>query len=115
VGSLLVKNCHTLVTMNAAREEIRNGAILVRNGVIAQVGTTESVAYEADEVLDLRGRHVVLPGLINTHHHFYQTLTRVISVAQNCELFGWLQTLYPIWSGLTGGEGFSRLSLFREI
>lgn len=99
--TLLVKNSHTLVTMNAARDEISNGAILVRDGFIEQVGTTDTLPAEADEVLDLKGRHVVLPGLINTHHHFYQTLTRVIPAAQNCELFGWLQTLYPIWSHLT--------------
>jgi cytosine/adenosine deaminase-related metal-dependent hydrolase len=87
--------------MNAARDEIRNGAIFVRDGFIEQAGTTDTLPAQADEVLDLKGRHVVLPGLINTHHHFYQTLTRVIPAAQNCELFGWLQTLYPIWSHLT--------------
>ncbi len=101
MATLLVKNCHTLVTMNAARDEIRNGAIFVRDGFIEQAGTTDTLPAQADEVLDLKGRHVVLPGLINTHHHFYQTLTRVIPAAQNCELFGWLQTLYPIWSHLT--------------
>ena len=101
MATLLVKNSHTLVTMNAARDEIRNGAIFVRDGFIEQVGTTDTLPAQADEVLDLKGRHVVLPGLINTHHHFYQTLTRVIPAAQNCELFGWLQTLYPIWSHLT--------------
>jgi len=101
MATLLVKNSHTLVTMNGARDEIRNGAIFVRDGLIEQVGTTDTLPAQADEVLDLKGRHVVLPGLINTHHHFYQTLTRVIPAAQNCELFGWLQTLYPIWSHLT--------------
>jgi cytosine/adenosine deaminase-related metal-dependent hydrolase len=55
----------------------------------------------ADQVLDLQGRHVVLPGLVNTHHHFYQTLTRAIPAAQNVDLFSWLKTLYPIWSRLT--------------
>lgn len=101
MGTLLVKNIHTLVTMNAARAEIRGGAIFVRDNVIEQVGVTEALPPTADTVLDLRDRHVVLPGLVNTHHHFYQTLTRVIPAAQDCDLFRWLQTLYPIWSRLT--------------
>jgi 8-oxoguanine deaminase len=101
MGTLLVKNIHTLVTMNAAREELRDAALLIRDNVIEQVGPTASLPATADEVLDLRGRYVVLPGLVNTHHHFYQTLTRVIPAAQNCDLFGWLKTLYPIWSRLT--------------
>jgi 8-oxoguanine deaminase len=99
--TLLVKNIHTLVTMDAQRREIRHGAILVRDHVIEQVGTTAELPSTADEILDLSDRHVVLPGLVNTHHHFYQTLTRVIPAAQNCSLFNWLQTLYPIWANLT--------------
>jgi len=87
--------------MNAKREEIRDGALFARDGVIEHLGTTEALPKEADEVLDLRGRHVVLPGLINTHHHFYQTLTRAVREAQDCELFRWLETLYPIWANLT--------------
>jgi 8-oxoguanine deaminase len=101
MGTLLVKNIHTLVTMNAARAEIRDAAIFVRDHVIEQVGPTAMLPATADEVLDLRGRHVVLPGLVNTHHHFYQTLTRAIPAAQDCDLFQWLKTLYPIWSRLT--------------
>src|SRR5471032_164791 len=104
MGTLLVKNIHTLVTMNATREEIRSAAVFVRDNVIEQVGPTASLPATADEVLDLRGRHVVLPGLVNTHHHFYQTLTRVVPAAQDCDLFQWLQTLYPIWSRLTAED-----------
>lgn len=99
--TLLVKNIHTLVTMNASRAELCEAAIFVRDHVIEQVGPTASLPATADEVLDLKGRHVVLPGLVNTHHHFYQTLTRAVPAAQNCDLFGWLKTLYPIWSRLT--------------
>lgn len=99
--TLLVKNIHTLVTMDSDRREIRNGALFVRDNVIEQVGTTEELPQDADEVLDLGDRHVVLPGLVNTHHHFYQTLTRVIPAAQDCDLFNWLKTLYPIWANLT--------------
>jgi cytosine/adenosine deaminase-related metal-dependent hydrolase len=101
MSTLLVKNIHTLVTMNAARQELRDAAIFVRDNVIEQVGPTSELPASADEVLDLQGRHVVLPGLVNTHHHFYQTLTRVVPAAQNCDLFAWLKALYPLWSRLT--------------
>jgi 8-oxoguanine deaminase len=101
MGTLLVKNIHTLVTMNAAREEIRSAAVFVRDNVIEQAGPAAELPATADEVLDLGGRHVVLPGLVNTHHHFFQTLTRAIPAAQNCDLFQWLRTLYPLWSNLT--------------
>jgi cytosine/adenosine deaminase-related metal-dependent hydrolase len=104
--TLLVKNIHTLVTMDATRRELCNAAVLIQDNVIQQVGTTAELPQSADEVLDLQGRHIVLPGLVNTHHHFYQTLTRVIPAAQNCDLFHWLQTLYPIWANLTA-EGVS--------
>lgn len=101
MSTLLVKNIHTLVTMDAARREIRNAALLVRDNVIEQVGGTAELPQTADQILDLRDRYVVLPGLVNTHHHFYQTLTRAVPAAQNCDLFNWLQTLYPIWANLT--------------
>ncbi|MBM0741259.1 8-oxoguanine deaminase [Phormidium sp. CLA17] len=101
MSTLLVKNIHTLVTLDAQRREIRNGALFVQDNAIAQVGTTQELPSTADDVLDLQGRHIVLPGLVNTHHHFYQTLTRVIPAAQDCTLFHWLQSLYPIWANLT--------------
>lgn len=99
--TLLVKNIHTLVTMDEQRRELREAAIFVRDNVIEQVGKTSELPDQADEVIDLQGRHVVLPGLINTHHHLCQSLTRVIPAAQNHELFDWLRTLYPIWKHLT--------------
>jgi cytosine/adenosine deaminase-related metal-dependent hydrolase len=100
--SLLIQNIHTLVTMNAAGEEIRNAAMRVRGNRIESLGPMDSVsAVGVDEILDLRGRHVVLPGLVNTHHHFYQHLTRAVPAAQDRELFGWLKTLYPIWARMT--------------
>lgn len=74
--------------MDAARREIRNGALFGRDNVIEQVGTTLELPQTADQVLDLQGRYVVLPGLVNTHHHFYQILTRVVPAAQNCDLQG---------------------------
>ena len=66
----LVRNIHTLVTMNAAREELKNASMLVRGGVIEQIGLAVDLPATADKVLDLKGRHLVMPGLVNTHHHF---------------------------------------------
>ncbi|MCF6271961.1 MAG: 8-oxoguanine deaminase [Rhodobacteraceae bacterium] len=91
--SLLIKNADVLVTMDGARREIAGGCLLVRDGVIASVGPE----VPADEVLDATGC-VVTPGLVNTHHHLYQSLTRVVPGGQDALLFGWLQTLYPIWA-----------------
>jgi cytosine/adenosine deaminase-related metal-dependent hydrolase len=101
MSTLLVRNIHTLVTMNGARQELPRAAMLIADGVIQSVGRNADFTGPADEVLDLKGRHLVMPGLINTHHHFYQNLTRVIPAAQNSDLFGWLKTLYPIWARLT--------------
>ncbi|NJN02917.1 MAG: 8-oxoguanine deaminase [Leptolyngbyaceae cyanobacterium SL_1_1] len=101
MATILVKNIHTLVTMNAQRQEIRNGALLVRDQVIEQVGTTETLPDTADEVLDLKGRHIVLPGLVNTHHHFIQSLTRAVPVAQDADLFNWVTLLFPFWARLS--------------
>jgi cytosine/adenosine deaminase-related metal-dependent hydrolase len=85
--------------MDERRREIRGGGFYAKDGWIEKVGPSESLPADADEVLDLSD-HLVLPGLINTHHHFYQTLTRVVPPAQDVDLFGWLKTLYPIWAGM---------------
>ena len=95
--TLLVKNAEVLVTMDSDRREIAGGGLFVRDGWIEQVGAAGELPASADEVLDLSD-HVVLPGMINTHHHLYQTLTRVVPAAQDAGLFGWLTTLYPIWA-----------------
>ncbi|MGB3695055.1 MAG: 8-oxoguanine deaminase [Spirulinaceae cyanobacterium] len=100
--TLLIKNIHTLITMDNERREIRYGALLVRDNVIEQVGTTSELPNTADEILDLEDKHLVLPGLVNTHHHFFQTLTRVTPAGQNGDLFQWLTAHYPLWSNLTG-------------
>ena len=101
MSTLLVKHARVLVTMDDTRREIADGALLIRDNVIEWVGATADLPQADGEVLDLSD-HVVLPGLVNTHHHMYQTLTRVIPGGQDEELFGWLRTLYPIWAGLTG-------------
>ena len=98
--TLLVKNADVLVTMDDDRREIRGGGVLVEGNRIVAVGPSAELPGTADEVIDAGG-HVVLPGLVNTHHHMYQSLTRAVPGAQDAELFGWLTTLYPIWAGLT--------------
>jgi cytosine/adenosine deaminase-related metal-dependent hydrolase len=98
--TLLVKNADVLVTMDAARREIRNGGLFVADHRIVAVGPTAELPQTADEVLDVKG-HIVIPGLINTHHHMFQTLTRAWPAAQNVELFDWLTALFPVWQRLT--------------
>ncbi len=98
--TLLVKNARLLATMDGARSEISNGGMFIENGFIKQVEKSEELPDSADEVLDLSD-HLVIPGLINTHHHFYQTLTRAVPAAQDVNLFNWLKTLYPIWARMT--------------
>jgi 8-oxoguanine deaminase len=94
---MLIRHAELLITMDDHRREIPNGGLFIRDGFIEKVGPTGELPESADEVLDLK-KHIVLPGLINTHHHFYQTLTRVVPAAQNANLFNWLKTLYPIWA-----------------
>lgn len=99
MGSILLKNIHTLATLDMERRELSNASVYIRDNAIIAVGQADDMlSFTADTVIDL-SNHVVLPGLINTHHHMYQSLTRVL--AQDSELFDWLQTLYPIWSRLT--------------
>ena len=98
--TLLIRHARLLVTMDAGRREIEDGAVFVRDGVIEAVGPGAELPPGADEVIDARDQ-VVIPGLVNTHHHMFQSLTRAVRPAQDCELFTWLQTLYPIWAGLT--------------
>ena len=98
--TLLIQNARVVATMDDARTELVDASVLVRGNVIEAVGPAASLPRQADEVIDAR-HHVVIPGLINTHHHMFQTLTRAVPGAQDAELFAWLKTLYPIWSGLT--------------
>ncbi len=93
----LFKNAEVLVTMDETRREIRGGGFLATDGVITHVGPSDSLPKEADDVTDLSGL-VVIPGLVNTHHHLIQNLTRVVPAGQDAPLFGWLTSLYPIWS-----------------
>jgi len=94
--TLLVRHADVLVTMDGGRREIRDGGVFIRGNRIEQVGTSVELPQTADRVLDLAG-HVVLPGLINCHHHLYQTLTRTLGTAGGLSLFDWLKTLYRVW------------------
>jgi cytosine/adenosine deaminase-related metal-dependent hydrolase len=99
-GTLLVRNADVLVTMDGRRREIRGGGLFAQGNRIAAVGGPSDLPASADRVLDLAG-HVVVPGLVNTHHHMFQSLTRALPAAQDAGLFGWLEALYPVWSRLT--------------
>ncbi len=97
MSTILIRNADILVTMDDHRREISDGGLFVRDGFIEFVGKSSELPATADHVLNMQG-HIVLPGLINTHHHFYQTLTRAVPPAQDANLFNWLKTLYPIWA-----------------
>lgn len=98
MSTLLVRNAHFLATMDG--REIAHGGLYARDGWIENVGLTADIPGSADEVIDLTG-HIVLPGLVNTHHHLFQTLTRAFPGAQDAPLFSWLRTLYPVWARMT--------------
>lgn len=96
-NTLLVKNIRWLVTCNDAGDVLENVSMLVRDGVIVQIGVLENV--QADEILDASGM-ILYPGLINTHHHLYQYFSRNLPAVQRMELFPWLKYLYEIWKNL---------------
>lgn len=105
MSTLLLKNIEMLVTMDDQRRELQYTNIYINNGFIQAIGDAQDMPVTADEVIDLSG-HIVFPGLINTHHHFYQTLTRAVPKAQDANLFNWLTTLYPIWARMTAEDIF---------
>ncbi len=94
----LIRNADTIVTMNAARNE-HPGDLLLRDGVIVALGPDLPRPPDA-EVIDASGC-IVTPGLVNTHHHLFQSLTKAVPGGQDALLFGWLQTLYPVWARYT--------------
>ena len=104
----VLRHADVLVTMDAARREIADGALVIDGPAIAWVGATaelppvylEALRSGGAEAIDLHG-HVLMPGLVNTHHHMYQSLTRAVPEAQDAELFGWLTNLYLLWARLT--------------
>ena len=102
--SLLIRDADHIATQDDALGEIRNASMFVRDNRIEWIGAAGNLppelAASATETISARG-HVVVPGLVNTHHHMYQSLTRAVRSVQDAELFSWLGGLYPIWAGLT--------------
>jgi len=93
-----IKNPLAIFTAN---QQDAAGGLVIENGVIVELlGAGQAPATPVDSSFDAR-EHVVLPGLVNTHHHFYQTLTRAWGPVVNEPLFDWLLTLYPVWARLT--------------
>ncbi|WP_213955437.1 8-oxoguanine deaminase [Variovorax sp. dw_954] len=100
MSTLLIRNAECIATFDNQRSELRHASIYIRDHRIEAIGADADIARSADEIIDARG-HLVVPGLVNTHHHMYQSLTRAIPGVQDAELFSWLRGLYPIWAGLT--------------
>ena len=98
--TLLIRNATCVATFDDARTEWRDASVFVRENRVEAIGPAAELPQTADDVIDARG-HLVVPGLVNTHHHMYQSLTRAIRAVQDAELFSWLRGLYPIWAGLT--------------
>lgn len=102
--TLLIHRARCIATQDDANTELNDASLLLRDGRIERIiladENIDELLKQVDEVIDAR-RHVVVPGLINTHHHMVQSLTRAVPQVQNAELFSWLQGLYPIWAGLT--------------
>ena len=98
-ADLLVRNALLVATVDSTRRELPGGWVAITNGLISGVGSSLDTPPEATEVIDA-SNCLVTPGLINTHHHLYQNLTRAYPPMTNAPLFGWLQTLYPLWRAI---------------
>jgi cytosine/adenosine deaminase-related metal-dependent hydrolase len=98
--TLLLKNAHTISTFDRERRELHGASILLRDNVVEAIDAAGAPPRTADATIDC-SRMVLLPGLVNTHHHFYQTLTRSVPGTQDVKLFDWLRTLYPMWGRFT--------------
>ena len=98
MSTILIKNVKEIVTMDKERSRLKSYSLLIEDNIISKIAP--DIKGEADEIID-GSDYFLYPGLINTHHHFYQTLTRNIPQVQNVELFDWLKYLYPIWARLT--------------
>lgn len=98
--TLLIRDAALVATFDEDRRELPGASVYVRGNVVEAIGPASALPHFADEEIDARG-HLVIPGLINTHHHMVQSLTRAVRAVQDAELFSWLQGLYPIWAHLT--------------
>src|SRR5947209_2513140 len=100
MASLLIQHATLIVSKDDSDTRWTDGGIYVEGNAIQQIGPTDQLPQKADQVINATNM-ILLPGLVNTHHHFYQTLTRNVPAAQDVNLFHWLRTLYPIWAGMT--------------
>lgn len=103
MSDLLIRSADHILTMDDTRRELRGADIRIKDGVIVEIGARLAAH---GEVIEAAGC-VVTPGLVNTHHHLYQTLTRAVPGGQDALLFGWLRTLYPIWARMTPEHMFT--------
>jgi cytosine/adenosine deaminase-related metal-dependent hydrolase len=99
VADLLIRNARLLATLDDDRRELAGGWVAVDEGLISAVGTSADVEPAATETIDA-GDCLVTPGLVNTHHHIFQNLTRAYPPMTGKPLFGWLQSLYPLWRAI---------------
>ena len=97
--SLLIKNISYLATMDKDQNEYSNVSVFCKSGKIEKIGSNLVLEDKVDNIIDGTDK-VVIPGLVNTHHHLFQNLTRVYKPAQNSSLFGWLTSLYPVWQNI---------------
>ena len=102
MSSILIKNAKEIITMDEKKQRLNNYDLLIKDNKIAEIDQEidKEKIDDLSEIIDASD-YFLYPGLINTHHHFYQTLTRNIKKVQNVELFDWLKNLYPIWANLT--------------
>ena len=104
MSDILIRNADVVLTMDPARRELTGSDVLIRRGVIAAVG--QGLVVPGAVEVAAHGC-VVTPGLVNTHHHLFQSLTRAVPGGQDALLFGWLKTLYPIWARFGPDEMFT--------
>ena len=98
MSSILIKNIKEIVTMDKERNRLKGYSLLIKDNIVNKIAL--DIEFTTDEIID-GSDYFLYPGLINTHHHFYQTLTRNIPQVQNVELVNWLKYLYPIWARVT--------------
>ena len=99
MSNILIKNAKVIATMDNDLRELNNHSIYSEKGIIVEIGKCDNLNYQPDQIIDATDM-VVIPGLINTHHHLFQNLTRCYPRSQNESLFGWLTNLYPVWNNI---------------
>jgi len=105
--TLLLKDADLIITMDNCHRRIEGDSLLIRDNLVQAIGPARDLAGQADREIDASGM-LLMPGLVNTHHHLYQTLTRAVPEAQDVELFTWLKTLYLIWANLDADAVYTR-------